>query len=315
MQEFIKNLLLSLSQHQYIIYFLLFIISFAESFAFIGLLVPGAVFIITAGFLSSKGVLNIYDILIWSITGAILADIGSFYLAKKFGIKIINLKSFKKYEHYYDKGKIFFEKHGGISVFWGRFLGPLRPIVPFLAGMLEMNTLKFWFYAVISGILWGICYSYAGYFFGESWKFIEASLGKLSILFLILIFLIYIFIKLTKLLIFIFENTIKKFILSLQNEDRDNFLVETIHKNYPKIYNFLVKRLNPAKESGLLLTTGVLFIGFFTYLFFGVIEDIIFKDPLVRFDYNLFYTLQKFHSLIGNEIFIFLQRLGVKFLF
>ncbi len=187
MHEFIQNFLINLSKHQYYLYPLLFIVSFAESFAFIGLFVPGAVFIVTAGFLSTKQILDINRIIVWTTTGAVLADIASFYIAKKFGNKIYNSKIINKFNDYYIQGKIFFKKYGGISVLIGRFIGPIRPIIPFLAGLLGMDTTKFWIYAIISGILWGIGYSLTGYFFGETWKLLEIYNRKLSILLLFLL--------------------------------------------------------------------------------------------------------------------------------
>ncbi len=182
MQEIIKNFLISISNHQILVYWILFLISFFESFVIVGLIVPGAVFIVTAGFLSSHHVLNLYQVILWSMLGAISADIVSFYLAKKYGEKIINSKYFKRYQEYFEKGEIFFKKYGGISIFWGRFIGFLRPIVPFLAGILNMEELKFYFFAVISGILWGICYTGAGYLFGESWKIIEKYIGRINLI-------------------------------------------------------------------------------------------------------------------------------------
>ncbi len=199
MQEIIKNFLISISHHQILVYCILFFISFFESFVIVGLIVPGAVFIVTAGLLSSHNILNFYQVIIWSIFGAILSDIISFYLAKKYGKRIIKSKYYKRYQEYFEKGEIFFKKYGGISVFWGRFIGFLRPIVPFLAGLLKMDKLKFYFYAIVSGILWGICYPGLGYVFGESYKIIEKYIGRLNLVIIIFIVIIFLFKKLTSL--------------------------------------------------------------------------------------------------------------------
>ena len=198
MQELIQNLLLNLSKHQNFVYLLLFSVSFAESFAFVGLIVPGAVFIITAGYLGFKGYFNIEKIILWSVLGAIFADILSYYLAKKYGEKIIKLKIFQRYNNYYNQGIKFFQKYGGISVFLGRFVGPIRPVVPFLAGLLKMDVFKFYFYAILSGILWGISYSLTGYLFGESFEIIESYSHKLNLLIIITFGIFYFFYRKTK---------------------------------------------------------------------------------------------------------------------
>ena len=198
MQEFIQNLLLNLSKHQNLVFLLLFIVSFLESFAFIGLVVPGAVFIVTAGYLGFKGYLNIEKIILWSVLGAVFADIASFYLGKNYGEKITKYKLFQKYKDYYKKGIKFFQKYGGISVFLGRFVGPIRPVVPFLAGLLKMEIFKFYFYAIASGILWGISYSLTGYLFGQSLQVIESYSHRLNLLIVIGFIILYFFYKKTK---------------------------------------------------------------------------------------------------------------------
>jgi membrane protein DedA with SNARE-associated domain len=88
-----------------------------------------------------------------------------------------------------EKGKVFFENHGGKSVFLGRFMGPLRPIIPFVAGAMHMRVRRFLFWNITSAFFWSIFYLYLGYFFGEVWASVEKWTGRIS-LGLIAIFLI-----------------------------------------------------------------------------------------------------------------------------
>lgn len=100
MEEFIKNAIISISNHQILVYVLSFIMAFAESFAFIGIIIPGAIITVTTGFLASRGVLDIWILMISSVSGAILADVASYYLAKYYGNKIQKSKIYKKIEKY-----------------------------------------------------------------------------------------------------------------------------------------------------------------------------------------------------------------------
>jgi membrane protein DedA with SNARE-associated domain len=56
----------------------------------------------------------------------------------------------------------FFAKHGGKSVFIGRFFGPVRAVVPLAAGVLRMPRGLFWLANVTSAIVWAPMLVFAG---------------------------------------------------------------------------------------------------------------------------------------------------------
>jgi len=189
--------LYSFKSNQVILYSLVFFVSFFESFAFVGEFVPGAIFSIGSGYLASKGILNVYITIIFASLGAIFADIVSFYIALLFYEDIKKKSFFRKYDSIIQKGNDFFKKHGGKSVFLGRFIGALRPIVPFVAGVFQMDRGAFLFWAVTSGILWGVSYVGLGYFFGSKWQLIERVLREahLVVLAILAIFVMVYFIR------------------------------------------------------------------------------------------------------------------------
>jgi undecaprenyl-diphosphatase len=67
-------------------------------------------------------------------------------------------------------------------VFFGRFLGPIRGLVPFVAGASQMRPMAFTLYSIISGILWGISYPGLGFLGGTSWQRAETLTGRLGLL-------------------------------------------------------------------------------------------------------------------------------------
>ena len=91
MQQIVDSFFTLISQYRLLAYVVVFGVAFLESFAFIGLLVPGAIFAASAGILAAHGVLEIYLVIIAGSLGAILADLASFYLARFYGEKIILL--------------------------------------------------------------------------------------------------------------------------------------------------------------------------------------------------------------------------------
>ncbi len=180
LEQTIAHTLLVLSRHPTAANALVFAVAFLESFAFVGLVVPGAAFAVSAGLLASRGVYSLPPLIISGAAGAIAADLASYYLARYCGESIVRRPFMARYQTMLDQGRAFFKRHGGKSVFLGRFVGMIRPVVPFLAGLLDMQAPVFWLYAVTSGILWGIAYIGGGYLFGESWKSIESWIGWVS---------------------------------------------------------------------------------------------------------------------------------------
>lgn len=147
--------------------FFVFLISFGESIALFGLLVPGSVVMTAIGALMGAGILPIYPMLAWAIAGAVLGDIFSFWLGAHFHEDVRKIWPFTRYPQVLIKGEAFFERHGGKSVFLGRFVGPIRPVIPMIAGMLRMKPARFFIADIPAAIAWAPTYMLPGILLGE----------------------------------------------------------------------------------------------------------------------------------------------------
>ena len=159
-----------------------FVVAFLEALVGIGLIMPGSVLTVFSGWLAFHGKAPISMIMAAAGLGAVLGDLLSYWLGARFGIHLWNWSLLKKHEGLLRLAELFFFEHGGKSVFLGRFLGPIRGLVPFVAGASQMRPSVFSCYAVISGILWGISYPGIGYLGGTSWQQAETLTGRLGLL-------------------------------------------------------------------------------------------------------------------------------------
>ena len=143
--EFFTSLLPTIEHLGIIGYWLVLFVSFIESLAFVGEFVPGGVFVIFAGFLSAQGYFDLGDLIWFAAIGSILGDNLSYWLGSK-GMRFFRNKNRILKLSHLEKGELFFKKHGEKSILLGRFIGPLRPIVPFVAGLFKMRqrTFLFW---------------------------------------------------------------------------------------------------------------------------------------------------------------------------
>lgn len=160
-------------------YATLLVVTFLETSAFLGLIAPGETVIVLCGFYAYRGVLDPWAVGGVSIAGAILGDQVGYLLGRTYGHSLIrrfgkyvlfDLKRMRATERYY-------EKHGGKTVFIGRFTSLLRSFGPLVAGISRMPYGTFLRWSVVSCIIWGATFTLLGYFFGKSWEVIEEYLG------------------------------------------------------------------------------------------------------------------------------------------
>lgn len=143
---------------------LFFTLAFIESAPFIGVFIPGATLISVGGFLASQDLLSVWHIIIFASLGAIIGDFVSYSLGR-WGGKCINDKKILNAEILIH-GEQFFRKYGNISIFWGRFFGPIRAIIPFIAGLSKMKRGPFIFWNILSAVCWAMLNVMLGYFSG-----------------------------------------------------------------------------------------------------------------------------------------------------
>ena len=146
---------------------IMFITAFGESFAFLSLLFPGTTLLIAAGTLLSGGTLPYAPVLIGAVFGATLGDTVSYWIGRRFGNGIARKWPFSRHPELLPNGIDFFTRHGGKSVFIGRFFGPLRAVIPLAAGLLRMPRGWFWLANIASALIWAPMLLLAGDLIGN----------------------------------------------------------------------------------------------------------------------------------------------------
>lgn len=313
MFEGFVNLLLPTLQHFSILgYWIVLLVALLESLVLVGVFIPGTVVVILAGFLAAKGYLDVGDLIWFAAIGAMLGDGISFFLGKK-GTRLFrpNSKLFKL--SYLEKGEAFLKKHGTKSIFFGRFMGPIRPISPFVAGMFKMDTKRFYFWNFLSAIAWATLYVLLGYFFGQAWQVIAAWSTRIGI-FILAIFVFFIIVYALRWLVIrkgkqIFELTVS-LSRSIQQAIVSNPDIQKLVARHRRLLGFLQARLTQQRFSGLPLTLLLIAFLYTFILFVGLIEDFLTSDPIVAVDIRLANLLHVFRSPELVTIFLWATLLG-----
>jgi membrane protein DedA with SNARE-associated domain len=155
-------------------------LAFLETGAFIGLIAPGETAVLIGGVVAGQGTISIYVLIgiVWAC--AVAGDLTSYTLGRRLGRQFLvrhgpRLKITEDRLRYVEG---FFDRHGGITILIGRFIGLVRAIAPFLAGASKMQLRKFLPYDVLGSGLWSALFCLLGYFFWRSLSQVQAYIGK-----------------------------------------------------------------------------------------------------------------------------------------
>ncbi len=169
---------------------IVFIVALLESIAIVGVMVPGWVLLVGVGTLIGSDILSFYPIVLAAYLGAVIGEYASYLVGYRYHDSILSLPFFQRHQRMVNSCHEFFEKHGVAGVFYGRFFGPTRAVVPLIAGISQMNKHTFFWVNVLSGIFWAPLYLLPGILVGAALSVDrEASYMILGILGLITIML------------------------------------------------------------------------------------------------------------------------------
>lgn len=172
---------------------LVLVIALAESLALVGLLVPGVMLITTVASLAGHQDIAVAWLISAAFLGAIVGDGISFSLGFKHREHVTQRWPLSQHPEWLARGSRFFERYGVSSVFIGRFVGPVRPIIPLVAGMMRMPPRTFLWANLSSAAIWAPAYVLPGYLLGRAWQHhlnlppgLEAALLILAFIILVL---------------------------------------------------------------------------------------------------------------------------------
>ena len=309
--NFIQSIILPAIEHFNMIgYWIAFLTALLETTIGIGLIIPGSTIILFMGALVANGYLDLGDLILFAVIGAIIGDNINYFIGKKYGLRIFkNGFWFIKPAHF-KKGENFFEKHGSKSVFIGRFIPSIKEVIPLIAGTFGMKRLPFMVWNIFGAIGWSLVWILSGYFFAQSIDITKIWLTRAGLFFTLILLIFYvfkiIFIKKGKEL-FLFLSSVWKSVKQSITENQEAQKFANQHKSF---FLFLQKRLNKNNFYGLPLTLLSLSLIYVLGLFGGIVEDIINSDIIVSADINIANFLVIFRNAELTTFFFWVTLLG-----
>jgi undecaprenyl-diphosphatase len=173
-------------------YLLVAFMAIAETAAFLGFVAPGEFAVIFGGVLAGEGTLNIVLLIgiVW--TSCVIGDSIGFVLGRRLGRAwaIKHGARVRLTEERLHKVEEFFDRHGGKAVVIGRWLGLVRPLMPFSAGTSGMSYRRFLPYDIVDAGLWGSFFTLLGFVFWQSFSQITDIASRGALVFGLLVALV-----------------------------------------------------------------------------------------------------------------------------
>lgn len=299
--SFIAQLVEFLRLHPHIAYGAIFILAMSESLPVIGALVPGTAVIITLSALVPSGVLVVWPVLGAATLGAIAGDGFAFWLGHHYHRQILSTWPFSRYPSAIHNSERFFKKYGLRSIFLARFIPGVRAFVPLLAGTMMMPVLQFYAVNIFSALIWAPAHILPGVLFGASFHALGPAAKPVAALLFTLVVLGWVLIHAIRYLsrkgLPVLENVAEAAQIRLsQRSDRISRLFSQL--------------LDPASSEirAIAILGGVVIA--FAWLFFGIMEDVFSRDPLVNVDQAVYNLLQGFRSVPSDNVMVTITELG-----
>ncbi|MEO9530856.1 VTT domain-containing protein [Roseibium sp.] len=301
MTEFLDPVLTFIADNPSLAGLICFLAAMGEALFLVGLFVPSTVVLVGAGTLVGLGKLDVVPIFIWTTLGATAGDAISYWVGYTFKDKLKNMWPLKRYAHMVESGEAFFKRHGGKSVFIGRFVPGVKSVVPGIAGMAGMNFTRFSVVNVTSAIAWTIAHMGPGIIAGSALGAIGQISGRLALVLGALLLVIFLIVMLGRWLILI--------ILPLF-PNAHAAIVKGFARRQGRISQWIARNFDPAhpRSSGMLASALLLLITMPS--FFWLMGEVAPGETMVRADLAILNLFDSLRTPAGDRIMVFVTSLG-----
>lgn len=154
MEEAFRGITEFVRDHQVWAAPIVFVLAFAESLAFLSLLIPAWGALVAIGALIGVSGISFWPIWFAGSAGAACGDWLSYWIGVRFHDRIAHMWPMSSFPDMLPRAERFMKKWGIVGILIGRFSGPLRATVPLVAGIVEMPYWQFQFANFTSAFLW-----------------------------------------------------------------------------------------------------------------------------------------------------------------
>ena len=280
---------------------IVFVCAVAEAVIVVGALFPGTAVILAASGLAGAVNISIWQLVFWATAGAVLGDGASYWIGRHYGSSLARRWPFASRPQILERGTAFFDRHGGKSVFIGRFVPGAKAIVPTVAGITGMPAPRFLAANLSSAFIWAAIHVIPAAAAGVLLVTIGAVSGRLLVALVTGLVAVFVAFWLAQLLV-------------LRAAPWAAVGYHSAIDLFSRSKSGLVRRIAQAGDPsnpGLLAAVGwsALFV-LAAIGFVGIVEDLVAGDPLVRADVAISQFVQSVRTPLLDRVMIGITEFG-----
>ena len=261
-------------------YVIVGVLAMLEAAAMVGLVVPGEAALLVGGFLASQGKADLPLMMAVGAVGAIVGDSIGYEIGKHLGpsLRRSRLGQWVGDERW-QRAEDYIVRHGGRAVFFGRFIGVLRALVPTIAGLSGMPYRTFLPWNAIGGLVWAPGFVLLGYAAGGSYHKVGTWAGRASAVLLILVVLVAATVMAARAVVRQ-EGAVRRW----ARAQKERPTVARLLGRFERQLAFLGRRLRPGTAFGLSVTLALAGVAVVGWTFGMVVQDVISRKDLAGLD-------------------------------
>ena len=160
--DYLEQILNAAASNLWLAAAFIFLVCLGEAVFIVGMLVPSLPILLVTGTLISEGKLPFWPIYFAAVAGAVVGDAISYWIGHAFKHNIKTIWPFRNYLPLIARGEEYFQKHGILAIFVGRFITGVKAVIPGIAGMLGMPWGRFTMINVGSSFVWAAAHLLPG---------------------------------------------------------------------------------------------------------------------------------------------------------
>ncbi|KUM25876.1 PA-phosphatase [Mesorhizobium loti] len=290
-----------IAAHPHLAYAIVLLLALSESIPVIGVFIPGTAAILAISALVPTGVVKLWPLLGAAAAGAIIGDGLSFWVGHRYHHEILERWPLNRHAELVTRSEAFFERHGDKSVFIARFTPGVRAFIPLIAGMLQMPVGRFYAANILSALVWAPSHILPAVFVGAAFGIFGAAAKPLAILVVLIVVAIWTMVHIVRF-------TLRRGPPLMSN--MSGWLRARAAASHSRWGRFVLVLLDPSRSDARGLALLALLVIGAAWLFFGILEDVVTGDPLVRADTAIYQALQELRTGPGDAVMLVLTELG-----
>lgn len=299
--SFLSSVTTLIAAHPRLAYAVVLLLALSESIPLVGVFVPGTAVIIAISALVPSGVVTLWPLLAAATAGAIIGDGLSFWIGHRYQSQILQNWPLNRHPELIARSQAFFTRHGDKSVFIARFVPGVRAFIPLIAGILKMSSRRFYIANILSALVWAPSHILPSVLVGASFGLFGPAAKPLAIIAVLVAVVIWAMAHIVR---FALQRAVPAAVAAGQ---RIRIRLGRVDSAWAQAIASLLDPSRP-EARGLALLAALLLGG--AWLFFGVLEDVVSGDPLIRADASIYHALQTLRTAPGDAVMIAITELG-----